>query len=93
MSPMGTVRATNINMVSGGSTDHGHSCVISGNTSHGHQRRHGQSRNMDQDMGWHALLIPAFWRQRKAEPEFDASLVNRASSRTAWATQGTFVSD
>jgi hypothetical protein len=36
---------------------------------------------------WHTPLIPAFWRQRQAISEFEASLVYKVSSRTARATQ------
>ena len=33
------------------------------------------------------LLIPALGKQSQVDPEFEASLVYRASSRTAWAIQ------
>lgn len=31
---------------------------------------------------------PALWRQEQLDLEFQASLVDRAGSRTAWATKG-----
>jgi hypothetical protein len=38
-------------------------------------------------MWWRMPLMPAPGRQRQGDSEFEASLVYRVSSRTAWAIQ------
>jgi hypothetical protein len=43
--------------------------------------------NLTGQWWWHTPLIPALGRQRQVVSVFEASLVYRVSSRTAWAIQ------